>query len=276
MSKEVDRPGAVIRFFTSEPIVLTVIALNGVAVFATQFPEVPDPPMSAIEWIDYGCTVYFVLEVLTKLLHFGVRGYFAQPWNRFDFIVVLLGTPLLFYPPSMERVAYGAFAFGPILELGRFLRFIRLMRFIPNANHIWHGLNRALRASVGVFAVLFGLNLILAMGANLLFGAILPQHFGDPITSCYTLFKVFTVEGWYEIPDQMADAGAPRFEVAALRLYMIFSVLTGGILGLSLANAVFVDEMTIDNNDELERRVESMHKELKELRTFLAERLPES
>jgi len=125
---------------------------------------------------------------------------------------VILGIPLLFNPPLLGS-PLGAYAIAPLLRMGRFLRFIRVMRFVPNAAHIWKGVVRALQASVGVFMVLFGLNLILAMGANLLFGHSLPEYFGNPIISAYTLFKVFTVEGWYEIPDLLAENGAPSSEV---------------------------------------------------------------
>jgi voltage-gated sodium channel len=122
---------------------------------------------------------------------------------------------------------------------------------------------------VGVFLVLLTLNLVLALGANLLFGKILPEHFGDPLISSYTLFKVFTIEGWYEIPDHLARSGGDQSDVLFLRLYMIVSVLIGGILGLSLANAVFVDEMVNDNNEELENRVSELASEIRLLREEL-------
>lgn len=47
-----------------------------------------------------------------------------------------------------------------------------------------------------------------------------------------------------------------------LRGYFIVSVMIGGILGVSLANAVFVDEMTVDNTYRLERMVSKMHQEM--------------
>ena len=53
-------------------------------------------------------------------------------------------------------------------------------------------------------------------------------------------------------------------------VYFVVAVAIGGLLGLSLANAVFVDEMTMDNTDELEAKidrlidkVESLEAELK-------------
>ena len=47
-----------------------------------------------------------------------------------------------------------------------------------------------------------------------------------------------------------------------VRGYFVLAVLVGGILGLSLTNAVFVDEMTADNNDRLEQMVSDLREEL--------------
>ena len=144
------------------------------------------------------------------------------------------------------------------------------MRVIPNSDKIWKGSARALRASIGVFLVLLTLNLVMALGATLLFGKKLPEHFGNPLVASYTLFKVFTVEGWHEIPDQLAaQTGQSHWDSIMLRLYMMFAVLIGGILGLSLANAVFVDEMVNDNNDELEKQVAELRDEIRKLRSDL-------
>lgn len=254
-----------IRASVGERTVLGVIALNVFAVFISEFPSLPETLRTFFEWIDYLCMVYFVFEMTLKIRVLSFTEYWRNNWNRFDFWIVLAGVPLLLHPPFLGG-ALGAFAIAPLLRVGRFLRFIRVMRFMPNAAHIWKGIVRALQASIGVFAVLLGLNLILAMGANLLFGESLPEHFGNPIISAYTLFKVFTVEGWYEIPDLLAESGAPSTQVWTMRLYFILTVLVGGILGLSLANAVFVDEMTTDNNDELEEMVAELRKELQVFR----------
>ena len=75
---------------------------------------------------------------------------------------------------------------------------------------------------------------------------------------------MFTVEGWNEIPLLIAEATkAEGFENAALiagatRFYFILVVLIGGIFGMSLANAIFVDEMTSDNNKSLEDKIDML------------------
>jgi voltage-gated sodium channel len=75
------------------------------------------------------------------------------------------------------------------------------------------------------------------------------------------MFQIFTVEGWHEIPDAIA-AGATDSWAALARIYFGLAVLVGGILGLSLGNAVFVDQMVADNTDTLEGRVDQLTDEI--------------
>ena len=137
------------------------------------------------------------------------------------------------------------------------------------------GIRRALRASVGVFLALLLINLILAVMATLLFRDLDPEHFGNPISSGYSIFQVFTVEGWNEIAENLerraAESSAvnPKLLIAGTRVFFVIAVLIGGILGLSLANAVFVDEMMMDNTEALERKVDTLTEEVRRLRDDL-------
>ena len=74
------------------------------------------------------------------------------------------------------------------------------------------------------------------------------------------------MEGWHEIPDQLAEQGGSIAMVSSLRLYYMVSVLIGGLLGLSIATAVFVDEMTADNTKRLEHMVAELHEEVQAFR----------
>jgi voltage-gated sodium channel len=260
-----------IEWLLAEPVVLTLIAINGAAVFLDAFPTVHAQHGPTLFWIDYACLLYFVFEMGARMVRRGgFRGYWRfSGWNRFDFVIVAISLPTLLAPavPMLDEFA--------VLSAGRVLRFARLLRFVPNALELWAGLKRALKASVAVFCVLALMNLLFALGAMALFGDVAPQYFGDPGRAMYTLFKVFTIEGWYEVPDAIAEdvAASGRllsgaWWVGAVRAYFVIAVLCGGLLGLSLANAVFVDEMTADNT----RRVEALVAELTdELRGYRAE-----
>lgn len=220
--------------------------------------------------IDLFCVVYFVAETSLKIGSFGWRRYWARGWNRFDFCVVMASIPVI-VAPLMSIDELGVLM---ALRLGRLFRLFRLMHFIPNRAHLWLGVKRALKASVGIFLALLIINLVFSLGATQLFGRIAPEHFGNPALSTYSLFRVFTVEGWYEIPDAIAGR-APHAAIGILaRIYFMGAVLVGGIFGVALANAVFVDEMTVDNNDDLKRKIDTLVGEVRALRAELEGRDP--
>ena len=254
---------------------VTVIVVNAVVLFLDAFPFINTSTRGVLHWIDYGCLVFFIIEAAIKIRAAGgFQGYWRSGWNKLDFIIIVTSLPLLASPFVSETLE--DFAILLLLRLGRLLRFSRLMRSVPHATEIWHGVVRALRASVAVFLVLFVLNLILAMGANLLFyDPAIPatyEYFGDPLKAFYSLFKVFTIEGWYEIPDRMVQTEMGAGVIVMMRLYFVGSVLIGGLLGLSMANAVFVDEMTADNTNEVERMVMELRRELQEFREEMRQR----
>lgn len=246
-------------WLVAETLVMSVIGLNALVLFLVGFPSVDKATGGWLGWVDYGCLLYFITEAIIKIRRDTFAVYWEQGWNKMDLLIVIISSPLLMAP-----FVGGNVEFFSIVMVGRFLRFLRILRFVPDG--LWAGVVRALKASMAVFLTLFVLNLIFALGANILFGGTSQEHFGDPLRSAYSLFKVFTVEGWYEIPDALKEGGADDLEVMLLRVYFVVAVLIGGILGLSLANAVFVDEMTADNNDHLEEMVVELRGELEAAR----------
>ena len=251
--------------FTHEPIVVSVILLNALALFVDAFPFIHGAIGSHLHWVDYGCLIFFIIECLAKSQ--GLRNfhdYWEEKWNRLDFIVVVISLPVLFHP--FFQSGFDDLTAILLLRLGRLLRFTRMLKYVPNATNIFQGVGRALKASVGVFLVLLVVNIVFGLGATLLFGDI-PQaheHFGNPVRSMYSMFKVFTVEGWYEIPDQMERIGVSAQYLLSMRAYFTVAVLVGGLVGLSIANAVFVDEMMADNTTVVENDVKALREEFQD------------
>lgn len=242
------------RKLTSERLVVWIILVNTLALFLDAFPIVHRKSLGWLNVLDQICTLFFILEIVARVYLNGFRTFWANGWNRFDFWIVLLSLP------SLLTLFFNSRAFSVILllRLGRLIKFFRLLRFTPNGEHIWQGILRSLKASVSVFLAIFLLNLLFAMGATFLFGELAPEFFGDPLKAWYSLFKVFTVEGWYEVPDLLYERTGASSWAAGLRAYYVIAVFIGGILGFALANAVFVDEMTADNTDYVEQLVQQL------------------
>ena len=251
------------RFFTNEWIVFLVIFVNSFALFVHEFYD-PNPVWF---WIDYSCLIFFSIESCFKIHHYRRSGEWMSGWDPIDIAIVILCIPVLL-TPFLDLPEYSAIL---VFRLGRLFRLFRLMRFIPDSKGLISGVLRALKASVGVFLALSLFNTILGLAAAFLFKEEAPALFGTPLRAFYTMFRVFTIEGWYEIPEVLlrVEAFKVPFWQVFIRVFFAASVLLGGVLGLSLANAIFVDEMVMDNNVGLERRLDEMRDEIRQLRESL-------
>ena len=254
------------RGLINERVFLTVILLNAFVLFLEAFAPLRMAMGPLLLMVDSACVVYFILEAALKMRYQSVHGYFSDAWNVFDLGIVLLSLPSLMS---------GAPALFTLLRLLRLLRFLRLMRFIPNIERLMIGGKRALRASVGIFMLVFCYLFIFGLSAHYMFGyqttvdasgavVHLYPEFGDPLLSMYTMFKIFTIEGWYEMSDNIA-AHSTGITAHLIRLYFIIAVSFGGIVILSLLNAVFVDEMSHDIAARTEDEVEEISEEVEEI-----------
>ncbi|MCH2207360.1 MAG: ion transporter [Lentisphaerales bacterium] len=256
------------EWWFNESLIISVIIINAISIFLYAFPELSQTYGTTLIVIDEICALYFLVEVLVKIKLIGFKKFWENAWDRFDLILVIITLPAIvepFLPPDRFIHLIAS------LRLLRLLRLLKLLKFVPNSIMIISGLKRALKASIGVILCLFILNIIFALGATILFKDIAgaEQYFKTPFHSMYTMFKVFTVEGWYEIPDMLSEAESSPYKIFLIRAYFIASVGIGGLLGLSLANAIFVDEMTIDNNMKLEEMIGELTQEVRELREEL-------
>lgn len=251
------------RFFLTERNIFFAIIINSIIIFLMYFPENRD--VHLFETIDHFFILFFLLEAIVKIYYYKPNKYFSDVWNVFDFILVAGSIPSLLVafidiPDTSILIALRAF---------RLFRIMRFIRFVPNVSKIIKGLVRALRASVFVFIALFILNFLIAIISCHFYGNLVPEYFRDPLISAYSTFQLFTVEGWNEIPALIAERLDNSVLSGLTRFYFVSVVFVGGIMGMSLANAVFVDEMTMDNNDLLEQKIDSLQEQIEVLTSYL-------
>ncbi len=255
-----------------EQTVIFVIGLNALIIFLDAFPPIHATAHDVLFAIDYVCILFFVLEMSLKLYAYGARGYFAVPWNVFDFSIVVLSSPALLIPFGLETEGISALL---VLRLVRLSRFLRLLRFIPRLERLLAGAKRALRASIGVLlAMLFYVFIFGLAGTYLFGGPESPVHekFSDPLISMFTMFTVFTVEGWFETPETLA-ATSGYWAGHGIRIFFVIAVISGGIILLSLLNAVFVEEMSSDLREQAEEEAEDQQASLLRVRDELGAKL---
>jgi len=247
------------RFFSNEHIMLVLVLINtGIIFISGLIPSHGD----ILLVIDSLFTLLFLLEALVKIRVHGFLGYWADGWNRLDFFLVLLALP------SCVNIFSNVFPGTNVLLSLRTMRTFksfRMLKFIPNVDSLVNGIKLAFKASYIVAIALIVLLLVFSIITTFLFGSSAPQYFGNPALSVYSIFRLFTIEGWYEMPEAIATNSGTTIAIVA-RIYFSVLLFLGGIIGMSLVNSIFVDAMAADNNDEVLKKLSQLEKKIDNLK----------
>lgn len=247
------------QIFLNEKILLIVILLNTLIIF---FQE-SGLKSHIYLYFDIICTIFFIVEIIVKINTYSFKEYWKDNWNRLDFILVCISTPAIL-TTFFEAGILSNLSVLLTLRLLRVFRLFRAFHFFPNFGKIMEGLSRALSQSKAILLGFFVIIVISGLINCCLFKNIAPEYFATPLDSIYTVFRIFTVEGWYDIPDTIAAATTP-FIGKISRLYFCLLLCGGGIIGMSFVNSIFVDAMTEDNNDGVIEQLNRIEKKLEEM-----------
>lgn len=241
----------------SDRVMLYAIMINTALMFFGGFW----PDSLWFEAADAVFTLLFIFEAWAKISRMGWRAYWSEGWNRFDFIVLIVALPSLASPILEQTYATNAIL---ALRSMRLFKSFKMLRFIPNIHKLLAGIRLATRASLLVFIAFIVFLIIFSILSSTIFGNIAPEYFGNPAISIYSIFRLFTVEGWYEFADTIAQNGSAGWGFFA-RVYFSVLMFLGGIIGLSLINSIFVDAMAEDNNDEVLEKLRRLEEKIDQL-----------
>ena len=250
------------RLFLNEKAILVVIIINSAAIFLQESFE----DLHFIDYIDVICTFIFIIEMIVKISSFGFRQYWSEGWNRMDFILVMMSLPsvvALFWPSAFEEL--GLFL---ILRLFRVFRFFRAVHIFPDFATIAQKFWVAMHKTLGIFFGYFIMIITFALICSCFLKESVPEFFSTPSQSIYSIFRLCTGEGWYEIPDAVTSVTTP-FWGHLMRVFFCLMLIGGGIIGLSLINSIFVDTMVSDNNDDLKEQICSLEEKIDKLEKLL-------
>lgn len=246
------------KFLLNDQLLLMVIIVNAVVIFL----EESGISNGFILLVDNTCTFLFLLEMIIKHVCYGFKGYWASRWNRLDGILVILSLPqlvLVFFP----EVGYDLSSLL-VFRLFRVFRMFRLVRFFPDVTALVKNLRLALRQTSAIFVAFFIIILVFGLLNCALFKSVAPDYFSTPMQSIYSVFRMCTIEGWYEIPDTIAENSSELLGYV-VKLYFCIFLLIGGIIGMSLINSIFVDAMVSDNNDDVKAQLKDMEAKIDRL-----------
>jgi len=251
-----------IKLLLADKFILALILINGLLLFVSGF-EINDHLLFALNIADQSITLIFIAEIFAKFKAFGIKSYFTSNWNKFDFALVVFSIPA-FISFFLHNQINPAFNYLLIFRVFRVFKSFRFLKFIPGIDDLVLGIKRALRASVVVFIGFTVYIFVIGILSFYLFNEVAPSLFSNPLSALYTIFKIFTVEGWYEIPEKITF-GMSNVQAFFTYFYFIFVLLTGGIFGFSLVNSIFVDAMVSDNNDDIEAKIDRLELKINEL-----------
>jgi len=243
------------KIFLNDKFIAPLIALNAIITVYLCYDQ---PPLKQqFVYLDYVITLLFVCEITYKICIFK-KEYFASKWNWFDFLVVAISFLALLF--QLFGIESGLLENAVIFRTLRLFKFFRIIRVIPDIDKIYSDLKKALRVTSGI--ILGGFIILVIIGVILctMYKEFDPVNFCDPLVSIYSVFRIFSVEGWYEIPDGMAG-NASYLNATFIRILFSLLVLFGTfILGFIISS--ISDELAADNNDELMAKTKELESKI--------------
>lgn len=247
------------NLFLNEKFILVIIVLNAIILFLQESGLNND----IITILDICCSTIFIVEMVVKLAEWGFKGYWSSGWNRLDGTLVILSLPSLIVIVLPEQSLDLSFLL--VLRILRVFRFFRLVHAFPGFTQLVKNFAIAMKRSYAVFVGLLIMIVIFAMIGCGLFKDVAPEYFATPLDAIYSTFRIFTGEGWNEIPDTVA-VGVHSVAAHIVRLYFCLILVLGCIVGMSLLNSIFVDAMVSDNNDDIKEQLNSIEASLEKIK----------
>jgi voltage-gated sodium channel len=248
---------------------VAVIYLHSFEFFHTYF--------QIFDFVDIAFTVYFTVEIGYKIslqekssFKSRFKEYLSDNWNKIDFFSVVLAIPSLGVLIIEDLEIFAGFT---VLRSLRVFKFLRIIEYIPEGKRISKQLFQALRA---IFFIIFAFviySTIISLISVSLFKSSAPYYFSNAFDSFFTIFKIFSGDGFSDVVAEIEANSSLQF-IYFTKFYFVFIVFTGSILGLSLINSIFIDQMNqiAEKNDEQElSEIAKLKKEISELKEIQKE-----
>ena len=256
--------------------IMFLILINTV-ILAIEYPGMSLKLREGLETCNVILTTLFFVEMLIKMGGLGMKAYFKDKWNDFDFIIVVVSSIELIVKLSVHtgkaKSGLGAFR---ALRLMRLLRLLRVFRLLGKFDTLRRLLNMVLESidEVGMLTAILAIFIFMfATLAMSLFGEAFNKYFiidgneangrwkfDDFYWSMVTVFQVITGDAWNEV---MYDTViATNTQVTCI--YFIIVIAFGTFLILNLFVAILLSNIDSENYS-LKQREQDMVSYSKEM-----------
>jgi len=258
------------------------IILANVAVIYLHSFDYFAPHFHLFDAIDIAFTLYFITEIIYKIsaiegnsLRKRFRNYLKDSWHKIDFFSVVLALPSLGVLITEDLEVFAGFT---VLRSLRVFKFLRIIEYIPEGKRISKQLFQALKA---IFFIIFAFliySTIISLISLSLFKSSAPYYFSNAFDSFFTIFKIFSGDGFSDVVAEIETNSSIQF-IYFTKFCFVFIVFTGSILGLSLINSIFIDQMNQIEEKNKKKEMSEIGKlrreiaELKKLQTEILQKI---
>ena len=261
-------------------IILFIIVFNSVIMGIETIRNLSDSAVSTLATINMVCLIIFIVEIVVKLLAYGLD-YFKDPWNWFD--VIIVGVSM-----ASGLAFMSAFRAMRVLRVLKSLKALRGTKLIGHVRKLQIIIDAIVKSipSIGWTGVLLLLiyYIFALIGVNL-FGEAFPDWFGTIGKAMYTLFQVMTLESWSmgisrPVMAEFSYAWAYFVPFVLLSSFVVMNVVVGIVVNaISEVAAASAEEEKAEQaedkaeasptNDELITEIRSLREHLDRLEKSL-------
>ncbi len=202
----------------------------------------------------------FIVEAILRMIALYPRpqNYFRDPWNCFDFAIIVL---------SLTTA-------GQFSTIARLIRLLRITRLVTKSAELRAIVSTLVRSIPSIFNILILFSILFFIYAIVgyhLFRDIDPQHWSSFLTSFTTLFQIITLEGWVNVMEPIVTALGPIYW-----LYFASFIVIGTFIIINLFISVIVRKSEeaykqVQRESEIPLTQHEIVQEIKEIRRILEE-----
>jgi len=221
-------------------IVIAVILASAFYAGVTTY-DLPDTYEAALNIFDYSITVFFVIEILIRLMsEKNLFNFFKSGWNVFDFIIVTV---------SLVPVAGAETVF--VARLLRIVRILRVVTIVPEFRRIIDGIIKTI-PRVGFIILLMSIFFyIWATIGSILFNDIDPSRWGNVGSVMLVLLQMITYDDWAAVMNDVLEVYPMAW------IYFVSFLILNAFILFNMVIRIIVDVMARDAQAEFMAQVKN-------------------
>eukprot|EP00397_Hematodinium_sp_SG-2012_P018831 GEMP01019312.1.p1 GENE.GEMP01019312.1~~GEMP01019312.1.p1 ORF type:complete len:580 (+),score=89.34 GEMP01019312.1:194-1933(+) len=225
-------------------------------------------------FMDIVFTFLFTVEMVMRFYAHGFFGYFKDPWNRFDFVLVNLAIADTVIGISGVSVDLDLklFTVMRIARIFRLVRLIKLVRAFRELHLLIVGMVQAFRAILWVFLIMAMILWCLAIFITLVVGqdddptgydyryVTWPReiYWGTVTRSMFSLYQLMTFDNWVS---SLARPVLAKYPFMILFFLLVICVCTYGLVNIIVS--IIVENtlsVTSQYHNKMTRKLDKSHK----------------